>query len=64
LRGHVELPLTRAAQKWFACAKAAGQLSADWRTLNGPPLVVGVWEKILTHSIPVNQDEFKERRLK
>ena len=29
LRGHVELSLTGAAQKWFTCAEAAGQLSAD-----------------------------------
>jgi hypothetical protein len=33
-RGHVELSLTGAAQKWFTCAEAAGQLSADWRTRN------------------------------
>ena len=61
---HVELSLTGEAHKWFNYKGKAGQLSTDWGTTAGPPVVVGLQDQILRQFTQVNRDQFNETRLR
>ncbi|KZR96541.1 Uncharacterized protein APZ42_009062, partial [Daphnia magna] len=64
LRDHVELSLSGAAQKWYSCKEAAGQLAAEWEDVAGPLIVPGVKTQLLEQFKPVNQNRFNEAKLR